>query len=582
MRMNGWLRAIPCRHCLLAQSWAHWPNFPLSRRASSQVAASRTPLSDLLATAPLAAAATPPLVRRILLLTHLPLACTPARLLDAVHTGSLEALALDAPARTARLAFLEGRGAAAFCAALHGLRANTGADSDSSLDVFVSTTLAWLPYRPLHPVVAAAVAQDGARRCIVLSRPYMGSASVSVPSSGSVSMSSSSFPLSAATDTPTGPWTPAALTHLLAHLGLGPIERVDVTPLEDAPLAPPADAATHSEVAIVHFLSIADAIKAHALLRAHPALLHVHVAYGTDRCEVSPSTSPFLSASPALFDSAPARDFVYFPPFPSNTTPSPPSPTADADVELPTDAKPTYIPAAHDTEFKRTPDAMVPMTPFTTLALRGVPRGTPLGAVCARVWGGPLAAVGLRRVEGVGAANATGGEGDETVEDTVHLTFLRPEDARDFYAGVLVRGLRVRGVRVAVRPVLSVPTPSSDYDCVGESSGHTYGSAGKYPPTRVLRVRVFGDGAGLTRRQLAADCAAFGAVLGVRVDPCVFAFCSFWFLADSGYSLYSPSISESRAFESHLPLPYHPSHLRMDVDSGPTFYLTHTACTYIF
>ncbi|KAJ6631306.1 hypothetical protein B0H10DRAFT_488199 [Mycena sp. CBHHK59/15] len=261
MRMNGWLRAIPCRHCLLAQSWAHWPNFPLSRRASSQVAASRTPLSDLLATAPLAAAATPPLVRRILLLTHLPLACTPARLLDAVHTGSLEALALDAPARTARLAFLEGRGAAAFCAALHGLRANTGADSDSSLDVFVSTTLAWLPYRPLHPVVAAAVAQDGARRCIVLSRPYMGSASVSVPSSGSVSMSSSSFPLSAATDTPTGPWTPAALTHLLAHLGLGPIERVDVTPLEDAPLAPPADAATHSEVAIVHFLSIADAIK---------------------------------------------------------------------------------------------------------------------------------------------------------------------------------------------------------------------------------------------------------------------------------------------------------------------------------
>ncbi|KAJ6631320.1 hypothetical protein B0H10DRAFT_2183276 [Mycena sp. CBHHK59/15] len=286
------------------------------------------------------------------------------------------------------------------------------------------TTLAWLPYHPLHPVVAAAVAQDAAP----------------------------------------------------------------------------------SEVAAVHFLSIAEAIRAHPQLRAHPALLGVDVADGADGCEVRPSASPSRLLPPPS-STRPRARLCVFPPSPFRLLPStsPPSPSHPPLSVLNAQAEIKHTPAADDAEFTHTnrcgrhggraPRLGADDAVHDPRAARPPARHPARRRVCAV--GVDAASVEKQSSEGTNGA----GDAEEEVSCTQDLTFLRPEGARDFYAGVL-EGLRSGGE-------------------VYDTGAHTFGGASKYPPTRVLRVRVrvFGDGVRLMRRQLAADCAAFGAALGHHALP---------------------------------------------------------------
>ncbi|KAJ7115158.1 hypothetical protein C8R44DRAFT_855262, partial [Mycena epipterygia] len=341
--MNGWLRrALYCR---------------LSTLRGRIRGISSTPLTDILSTERVVGPDDAPFIRRALAMTNLPPQIKLEYLLDRVHTGPLESAELIAapensePPR-AHLSFLSGTAAARFLT------------SSSSLN-FSGHQLAcaWLPYRPLDPVVGAAVARDRARRALFLykSRERQDR------------------------------WEAPQLQAYLEFAGAGHVEQVVVQQVgEDK---------GYNEVAVVHFADIASAIRAHARIRADPAMLQVHVAYGTDRCEAPP---PSLAAIDEALEQEPRH-------------------------------APTYFPAAAGIQ-----------SPFTTLALSTLPPNTTLHNLCDCVYGGPLYSIELRE------------------DNTAEISFFRTEDARDFYAGTQAHPFTIFGQEIAVTPqpaALITPQP---------------------------------------------------------------------------------------------------------------------------
>ncbi|KAJ7229227.1 hypothetical protein C8J57DRAFT_191914 [Mycena rebaudengoi] len=229
--MSGW-------RGLVRSSWL--------RTTTCRRAYSLTPLSDTLAFVH-----DPPFVRRAVFVTGLPRTLTLQQFVASVRSGPLEYVNFINGA-TAEVSFLDGRAAAAFASNFN----------------FSCT---WLPYRPLDPVVASAVAQDGARRSLLL------------------------FKSQERTDD----WTPDDLHTILEPCG--EIESLHVLKVDNTELP-------YREVASVHFADIASAIRAHARVRAGPFTAQVQVAYTTDPCEGLPP--PDIDAA---FRQEPRHPPVYFP-----------------------------------------------------------------------------------------------------------------------------------------------------------------------------------------------------------------------------------------------------------------------------
>ncbi|KAJ6533969.1 hypothetical protein DFH09DRAFT_1284255 [Mycena vulgaris] len=313
---------------LSAYARAPSPGWPMIRHSSSS---SHTPLTDALASH----AHVTPLMRRALAISNLPPDAALSHILPLVHTGPLESVRLTP--RGAELAFLEGHSAARFAA---------------SAPVLGGHALActWLPYRPLHPVVASAVERDRARRTLVLYKAHER----------------------------LDCW---AEQQLRAYFGA--VEELTVRAVDDNP--------AYSEVALVYFVDIASAIRAHERIRADPAMARVHVAYAADPCELPADTPPLALAA------------------------------LDAALETEPRHAPTYFPDS-------------PLRPFTTLALTNLHPATQLEDLCQRIYGGDLFSVELRAGE-------------------AEVVFFRAEDARDFYVGVYARGLSLRGRAVEVQPL---------------------------------------------------------------------------------------------------------------------------------
>ncbi|KAF7362548.1 RNA-binding protein Nrd1 [Mycena venus] len=232
--MNGWLKPAPYCNRLSRlfrrQSgtfFLHRRDFTWARRSGNEQP-SRTHLSEILSSSHLSGVDEPPFIRRGISISNLPPGTTVPQLLDLIRTGALESVEMNQAGTDAKISFLHGYSAARFVAGAMSTPLIKGRE----------LCFSWLPYRPLHPVVATA---DN--------------------------------------------WTAGRLKTYLC----GQAEEVTVRKVEN-----PGSA--YREVAVVHFRDISDAIRAHARLRADPFMMSVHIAYGPDRCELSSALSPSPSS----------------------------------------------------------------------------------------------------------------------------------------------------------------------------------------------------------------------------------------------------------------------------------------------
>ncbi|KAJ7496539.1 hypothetical protein FB451DRAFT_1208031 [Mycena latifolia] len=223
------------------------------RAANDATAASPTPLTDAFMAARAIGPYDPPLMRRAVSVTNLPPDARVDQLLAFVHTGGLEYVKVF-PGQTssmAELSFLDGHSAARFIAL-------TGSASAPLLLGGRPLACTWLPYKPLHPVIATAAANDRARRVLILYKARDRADRWSAP-------------------------------HLRVYLERGSKSIVALT-------THAVDKDEYNEVAVVHFGDIASAIRTHAFIRADPGMVCVRVAYGPDPCEAPPGTPAFSLA----------------------------------------------------------------------------------------------------------------------------------------------------------------------------------------------------------------------------------------------------------------------------------------------
>ncbi|KAJ7660639.1 hypothetical protein B0H17DRAFT_1094855, partial [Mycena rosella] len=262
--MNGWLKTPACRRIpVLCTRWrpvSHGRNFSATRRTATDANPSRTPLTDALSPT----FEVPPFTRRAIAVTNLPPDAHVAELLALVHTGALEHVKFSPGAPTAELSFLAAHSAARFVAARPILRGRPLA-------------CAWLPYRPLHPVIAAAAGRDRARRALILYKARERRDRWSAP---------------------------RLRTYFAA--GDGEVADLRVLRADDNP--------AYGEVALVQLTDISAAIRMHARIRADPAMVHVHAAYWPDPCELpaGAGATPSLESVDAALAREPRHAPTYF------------------------------------------------------------------------------------------------------------------------------------------------------------------------------------------------------------------------------------------------------------------------------
>ncbi|KAJ7893414.1 hypothetical protein B0H14DRAFT_890866 [Mycena olivaceomarginata] len=315
--MNGWLKAAPTLVRLSRCYSGRFRTSILLHRRDFAVQSHGTHLSDILSnSARLRDANEPPFIRRGVAVTNLPPGTTAQQLLDLVRTGALEYAKLNKDGTRVDLSFIHGYSAARFILAPPTLLGN-------------KLRCAWLPYRPLDPVVAVAFERDRARRTLLLCKKHERE----------------------------GTWAARRLQRYLK----GVLEHVTVHEVRDPKLK-----GVYREVAEARFCDIASAIRAHARLRADPFMMSVHIAYGADPCEF-PSPSP--SSDSDYFEALTAEPrhlpSTYFP-----ITTSASSSGTQTDTDM---------------------DAIY--RPFTTLTLSNLPARTTVRDLCKRVFGGPVWAV---------------------------------------------------------------------------------------------------------------------------------------------------------------------------------------------
>ncbi|KAF8140846.1 hypothetical protein K438DRAFT_2030361 [Mycena galopus ATCC 62051] len=312
---------------------------------------SRIRLSNTLSSSHSNGPSGPSLIRRDVLVSNIPPGTTAQQILNLVRIGPLEYIEMIEDGTSAKLSFLHGYSAARFIATSVSL-AIAGHELHST----------WLPYRPLDPIVATAVEKDRAQRTLLLWKKRDRQDS----------------------------WNAAPLTRYLG----GEVEMVTVRKLELGRSDEPTIADRYCEVAIVHFLDLSGAIRAHARLRADPFMMSVHIMYGTDRCDL------------------PSHDDVDVE-------------IAALEHELP--HRPTYFPV--------TGDAEKIYRPFTTVRLSNLHPQTSTRDLIKRIFGGTLYSVDLDAASG-----------------TANVSFFRAEDARDFYAGAQSGGFTLHGNRIRLEP----------------------------------------------------------------------------------------------------------------------------------
>ncbi|KAJ7660620.1 hypothetical protein B0H17DRAFT_330573 [Mycena rosella] len=419
--MNGWLKTPACRRIpVLCMRWrpvSHGRNFSATCRTATDAdidagPPSRTPLTDALSPT----FEVPPFTRRAIAVTNLPLDAHVTELLALVHTGALEHVKFSPGAPTAELSFLAAHSAARFVAARPILRGRPLA-------------CAWLPYRPLHPVIAAAAGRDRARRALVLYKARERRDRWSAP-------------------------------RLRTYFAAGNADVADLRVLRVP------DNPAYGEVALVQLTDISAAIRTHARIRADPAMVHVHVAYWPDPCELPPDAAP---PSLEAIDAALAREPRH---------------------------APTYFAA---------------LRPFTALTLHNLHPQTNITDLAARVFGGALYALDVRS------------------DCTATVSFFRAEDARDFYFNATRGPLRIHDRDIAVAPVYDpAPPPLPSSPEIPHPSYHDSPRAPEPLPrdyTRVVAVRVFNHPLlVLTRAKLRADFGRFGEIERVWYHPCVLFF----------------------------------------------------------
>ncbi|KAJ6483849.1 hypothetical protein C8R47DRAFT_562641 [Mycena vitilis] len=363
--MNGWLRPIPyflglkslsTRQC---RTWRP-PRTLLHRRTQSTLenvdtSPSPTPLSDILTVSHVAGPIELPFLRRTVLVSNIPPGTTSQELLSLVDTGALESIqtSFHEDGLHAELSFLHGYSAARFA---------FNSEAKPLLVNGCALSCTMLPYRPLDPVVAGAVEKDRARRTLILAK---------------------------ARDRDDKIWTSYRLGPYFGYQ----VEEIAVREVKDA-------RSPYREVAVVQFRDIRNAIRAHARIRADPFMRRVHVAYGTDKCEI-PSGKPG-PATPSAVDTALANEPLRYP---------------------------TYLPVEEAHKSHR---------PFTTVKLSNLAPETTLRDLCKRIYGGPLYAIDLH------------------ADGTADVTFLHAEAARDFYADAKTHALTIHGRPLFIEPRLGM------------------------------------------------------------------------------------------------------------------------------
>ncbi|KAJ7147174.1 hypothetical protein C8R43DRAFT_543762 [Mycena crocata] len=473
----------------------------VSTRSYSPASNSPTPLTDFYTSLPALDPDDTPLMRRALLITNIPSGAQVQDLLDLVHTGAIEYVKFTTSGKTntAELSFLSGHGAAAFFALNRSLRL-----SGRTLEI------KWLPYRPLHPVVAMAVERDQARRALVLYKA----------------------------DERLDNWAPAQLRVHLGQVTGGYVEDLEVHEMPRTENldwyadVPPKEDVAYREIAVLYFTDIVSAIRAHARIRADPFMTRVHVAYCPDRCEAARLSREDCDA---LLEIEPTHAPTYFAPTSTYALPpgsAYPLPTTLDWVQMESPMFAASKGATASNTLTRhgldnlTPDtsvgsearSTVPAYPFTSLLLTDLHPATTLDDLCNHLYGGPLWGVWLNRKL-----------------RTAAVSFFRAEDARDFYytavsgAGFTIWGRRVevtvRAEKTIVRRGLG--TQDDDLNLEGKvlppqdtlpAPDYT-NYANDY--TRVLRVRLPGhfwsDPAAprMLRSQIRRDFGKFGEVVRV-------------------------------------------------------------------
>ncbi|KAF8140841.1 hypothetical protein K438DRAFT_697774 [Mycena galopus ATCC 62051] len=184
---------------------------------------SRIRLSDTLSSSHSNGPSGPSLIRRDVLVSNIPPRTMAQQILNLVRIGPLEYVEMIEDGTSAKLSFLHGYSAARFIATSASL-AIAGHELHST----------WLSYRPLDPIVATAVEKDRAQRTLLLWKKRDRRDN----------------------------WNAAPLTRYLGSK----VEMVTVRKLELGRSDEPTIADRYCEVAIVHFLDISGAIRAHARL----------------------------------------------------------------------------------------------------------------------------------------------------------------------------------------------------------------------------------------------------------------------------------------------------------------------------
>ncbi|KAJ6593085.1 hypothetical protein B0H19DRAFT_12440 [Mycena capillaripes] len=325
--MNGWLKRTPYfprlprfstrKNPTSSLLFPHRRDFTQTCRAaiaspvstsSSKFAPqkSQTPLSDILSSSRVFGPEDAPFIRRAVLISNTRKKKAVKQVLDLVSTGPLEYVkTFEDKQLDVELSFFHGHSATQFVASSNTLLINGDA---------VSCTL--LPYRPLDPVVALAVEKDHARRTLLLCKRQ---------------------------DSLADRWTRDALRQYFG--GVVQVEDIAIRRVNNPHSA-------YREIATVHFLRISSAIQAHARIRADPQMTRVHVAYGTDKCELPTGTDKATAVEAAL-KSEPRHH-------------------------------PTYLPYL-DKVYQ----------PFTTVTLSNIHEQTTLRDLCKRIYGGPLYSIEL-------------------------------------------------------------------------------------------------------------------------------------------------------------------------------------------
>ncbi|KAJ7350890.1 hypothetical protein DFH08DRAFT_118464 [Mycena albidolilacea] len=154
--MNGWLKAAPTLvrryRCYSGRFWLHRRDFAAQSPG--------THLSDILSNSARPRDPNePPFIRRGVAVRNIPPGTTAQQLLDLVRTGALEYAKLSKDGTRVDLSFIHGYSAARFVSAPPALLGN-------------KLRCAWLPYRPLNPVVAVAFERDSARRTLLLCKKH--------------------------------------------------------------------------------------------------------------------------------------------------------------------------------------------------------------------------------------------------------------------------------------------------------------------------------------------------------------------------------------------------------------------------